>query len=85
MHVEWSVDIQRLEAERVRISTRGKGLPGMDIDGRVVTFRTNFSEFERIDNSEDLTVVSHDGQGNLLIDTVVPGIGATHLVLKRAR
>lgn len=83
MKVDVVVDVVQIGADLVRISSTGQGIPNTVADGRVVTSRTNFAEFERVDAPSEHTVLEHDGSGQLTIDTVVPTFGNAHLVLKR--
>ncbi len=81
--VDVVVDVQRTGADTVRISSRGSGIPDQQADGRIVESRTNYAEFARIDDPSQRTVISHDGRGGIVIDTVVPTFGNAHLVLAR--
>jgi hypothetical protein len=79
------VDVVRTGADTVRISSRGSGIPDQQAEGRVLASRTNFAEFERIDNPAERTAIAHDGNGRIEIDTVVPTFGQAHLVLVKRR
>lgn len=81
--VDLVVDVVRTGADTVRISSRGTGVPDTSAEGRIVAQRTNYAEFERIDNPRERTIIQHDGRGGIVIDTVVPTFGAAHLVLQR--
>lgn len=81
--VDVVVDVQRTGADTVRISSRGTGIPDTVADGRVVESRTNYAEFERTDETNERTVIEHDGEGGIVIDTVVPTFGDAHLILER--
>ncbi len=81
--VDVVVDVQRTGADTVRISSRGTGIPDTVADGRVVESRTNYAEFVRTDESNERTVIEHDGDGGIVIDTVVPTFGDAHLILER--
>jgi len=83
VHVDVTVDIIRLSEDTVRITSKGSGVPDSSVDGRVVTIRTNYSEFERIGYPNERTIISHDGAGNLVIDTAIPRFGVAHLLLDR--
>ena len=83
LNVDVLVSVERIDDQHVRISSRGSGIPDMNAVGRIITSRTNFTEFERVDAPDEHTVISHDGNGGIVIDTVVPTFGAAHLVLER--
>ena len=81
--VDVVVDVQRTGADTVRISSRGSGIPDTTVDGKVVVSRTNYAEFVQVDGANDRTVIQHDGNGGIVIDTVVPTFGNAHLLLER--
>jgi hypothetical protein len=81
--VDVVVDVVRTGPDTVRIDSRGSGIPDTSAEGRIVAQRTNYAEFERIDDPSERTIISHDGTGGIVIDTVVPTFGKAHLVLKR--
>lgn len=83
MRVDVEVQVVRTGADTVEISSRGSGIPDTTARGRIVSQRTNHVEFERIDDPSEKTVIRHDGHGNIVIDTVVPTLGAAHLRLDR--
>jgi hypothetical protein len=81
--VDVEVEVERTGPDTVRISSRGSGFPDSSEEGRIVTSRTNFAEFERIADPSEHTIITHDGNGRITIDTVVPTFGRAHLVLER--
>ena len=81
--VDVVVDVERTGEETVRITSRGSGIPDTSAEGRIVENRTNYAEFERIDDPSERTIIRHDGEGNVVIDTVVPTFGKAHLVLDK--
>lgn len=81
--VDVVVDVLRTGAQTVRITSRGSGIPDTTVEGRVVESRTDYAEFERTDVPAERTIIRHDGRGGIVIDTVVPSLGAAHLVLAR--
>ncbi|MCB0878515.1 MAG: hypothetical protein KDC46_05990, partial [Thermoleophilia bacterium] len=81
--VDVTVDVERTGDDTVRISSHGSGIPDQTAEGRVVENRTDYVEFERIDAPDEHTIISHDGNGTLTIETVVPTFGTAHLVLAR--
>ncbi|MEO6867910.1 MAG: hypothetical protein ABI200_07805 [Gaiellales bacterium] len=83
MKVDVTVDIEQIGPDQVRITSRGDGIPDMSELGRVVEQRTNYAVFEQVSDPSKRTVIAHDGRGGLVIDTVVPTVGGTHLVLQR--
>ncbi len=83
--VDVVIDVERTGPETVRISSRGTGIPDQSGDGRIVASRTNYAEFVRVDNEAERTVISHDGNGRVTIDAVVPTFGNAHLLLDKRR
>jgi hypothetical protein len=81
--VDVEVQVERTGPDTVRISSRGSGIPDTSEEGRIIVSRTNFAEFERIADPSEHTIISHDGNGRITIDTVVPTFGKAHLVLER--
>jgi hypothetical protein len=82
--VDLTVTVQRISPELVRITQQpaGGGAP-TSAEGRIVVSRENYSEFVSTDGKADRTVISHDGKGQVVIDTVIPTFGKAHLVLQR--
>lgn len=83
MNVDVVVDIVRIDDEHVEISSRGQGIPNQTDIARIVEQRTNFIRFEQSSNPANVTSISHDGNGNLVVDAVIPNFGAAHLLLDR--
>lgn len=83
VRVDVEVEVLRTGVDTVQISSRGSGIPDTTARGRIVEQRTNHVEFERIDDPTERTVISHDGRGNITIDTVVPTFGKAHLLLDK--
>lgn len=81
--VDVQVDIVQVDDTTVRISSKGSGIPDMSELGRVVESRPNYALFEQVSDPSKLTRIVHDGNGNIVIDTDVPTLGATHLILER--
>lgn len=80
--VDMDVLVERLDAMKVRITQTQAGKAPTMTEGRVVETRTNYSEFLGVDGTTR-TVISHDGTGQLVIDTTIPTLGAAHLVLQK--
>lgn len=83
IRVDVEVAVVRTGEETVQISSRGNGIPDTTAEGRIVARRTDYVEFERVDDPSERTIIRHDGRGNITIDTVVPTFGAAHLLLER--
>lgn len=83
MQVDVTIDIAKVDATTVRLSSTGVGFPNMSELGRIVESRTDFAVFEQVSDPSKLTKIVHDGHGNVTIDTVVPTLGNVHLVLDR--
>jgi len=83
MNVDVVVDIVRVDDQHVEISSRGEGIPDTTDLARIVEQRTNFIRFEQASNPTNVTSISHDGNGNLVVDAVIPNFGAAHLLLDR--
>lgn len=81
--VDVQVDIVQVDDQTVRISSTGSGFPNMSELGRVVESRPNYAVFEQVSDPSKLTKIVHDGNGNVVIDTVVPTLGSAHMVLER--
>jgi hypothetical protein len=81
--VDVQVDIVQVDEKTVRISANGSGIPSMSELGRVLETRTNYAVFEQVSDPSKRTVISHDGNGHVTIDTVVPTFGTAHLELQK--
>lgn len=83
VRIDVEVEVLRTGVDTVQISSRGSGIPDTTARGRIVEQRTDYVEFERIDDPTERTVISHDGRGNITIETVVPTFGKAHLLLDK--
>lgn len=83
--VDVAVDITRVDAERVRIATKGSGMVGdSDLIARIVESRPGYALFELEADPSKKTLITWDGSRRMVIDTdAVPNVGHAHLVLDR--
>lgn len=77
------VEIARTGDDTALIKAHGTGLDPYQTEARIAANRTNFVDFEHLGSPEGHTVFSSDGQGHVVIDTVLPTFGDVHLELER--
>lgn len=85
-NVDVQVDVERLDAERVVIRSKGAGLiPDTEIIGRIVASRRDFAEFVAVDDPKLRTIIQRDARGVITIDTTIPSVGDAHVILEPKR
>ncbi len=83
VRVDVEVNVERIDADRVLISSRGRGIPDFTGMGEVVESRPNYVEFRSLDHDLANTIIQHDGAGRLRIDGEIPDFGNLQLLLDR--
>jgi len=78
----FQMTIERVDGSRVRITSKNMatGMSQMVL-GTLVASRANYAKFQASDGSGATTVYQNPA-GQIVINTTIPGYGATHLILQ---